>query len=91
MSATRWDIHQCPLATNCRARWENLEPVRGDPAIRFCDDCKRSVFLCQTNQDLEHHSARGRCVALEVTNHGVVHVVKKSPNSVACAIDGNGS
>jgi hypothetical protein len=26
MTKTSWDIHQCPLAKRCRARWENLEP-----------------------------------------------------------------
>lgn len=80
MSATHWDIHHCPLAASCHARWENLEPVRGNPAIRFCDDCKRSVFLCQTDQDLEHHGALGRCVALEVTNLGVVQVGQAMQN-----------
>ncbi len=32
MTKTSWDIHQCPLAKRCRARWEKLEPVQGDTA-----------------------------------------------------------
>lgn len=42
MTKTSWDIHQCPLAKRCRARWEKLEPVQGDTAIRFCAACDRS-------------------------------------------------
>ncbi|MBK8067100.1 MAG: tetratricopeptide repeat protein [Rhodanobacteraceae bacterium] len=53
MSKVSWDILQCPLAKRCRARWEKLEPVQGDTAIRFCAACERSVYLCQTDEDLE--------------------------------------
>lgn len=73
MTKTSWDIHHCPLAKRCRARWEKLEPVRGDLAIRFCAACERSVYLCQTAEDLARHSALGRCVALEVINVGIAH------------------
>jgi len=74
MTKISWDIDQCPLAKRCRARWENLEPVQGDTTIRFCAACERSVYLCQTDEDLAKHSALGRCVALEVMNVGIAHV-----------------
>lgn len=79
MTKTSWDIHQCPLAKLCRARWEKLEPVQGDTNIRFCAACERSVYLCQTDEDLAKHSALGRCVALEVMNVGVAHVGEPLP------------
>lgn len=79
MSRKSWDIHQCPLAMRCRARWEQLEPVLGDPAIRYCSTCERSVFLCRNDADLSRHSALGRCVALEVVNVGVAHIGQSLP------------
>lgn len=79
MSKTSWDILQCPLAKRCRARWERLEPVQGDPAIRFCATCERSVFLCQTDEELNQHSALGRCVALEIPTGGVMYVGQPYP------------
>lgn len=74
MTTTQWDIQRCPLAKRCRARWERLEPVQGDPAIRFCAKCERSVYLCQTDEELDRNAALGRCVALEMPMMGVVHM-----------------
>lgn len=79
MSKVSWDILQCPLAKRCRARWQKLEPVQGDPAIRFCAACERSVYLCQTDEDLSKHSALGRCVALEISTVGVMHIGEPYP------------
>jgi hypothetical protein len=74
MNRVSWDIQQCPLAMRCRARWERLEKVQGDPAIRFCATCERAVYLCRTDEDFARNSALGRCVALEVPNFGVAHI-----------------
>ncbi len=74
MNRLSWDIQRCPLATRCRARWERLEAVQGDPAMRFCAACDRAVYLCRTEEDFARHSALGRCVALEVLNVGVAHI-----------------
>ncbi len=79
MSKTSWDILQCPLAKRCRARWERLEPVQGDTGIRFCATCERSVFLCQTDEELSQHSALGRCVALEIPSIGVAYMGQPLP------------
>ena len=79
MSKTSWDILQCPLAKRCSARWERLEPVQGDTGIRFCAACERSVFLCQTDEELSKHSALGRCVALEIPSIGVAHIGEPLP------------
>ena len=81
MTKVSWDIQQCPLAKRCRARWEKLEPVKGDDAIRFCGACERSVYLCQTDEDLAKHRALGRCVALAVLDVGIVRVGESLPNS----------
>ena len=80
MTRASWDIHQCPLAKRCLARWERLEPVQGDPATRFCATCERLVYLCQTDEELSKHSALGRCVALEVPNIGVAHIGEPLPD-----------
>ena len=79
MSKVSWDILHCPLAKRCRARWQKLELVQGDPGIRFCATCERSVFLCQTDEELDQHSALGRCVALEIPAVGVKHIGEPYP------------
>lgn len=83
MTKMSWSIHHCPLAMRCHARWEKLEPVQGDPTIRFCAACERSVYLCQTDEDLAKHSALQRCVALEVVHVGVAYVGAPSIRSLA--------
>lgn len=82
MTKTAWDINHCPLAKRCRARWEQLEPVQGDLTIRFCATCERSVYLCQSDEDLGKHSALGRCVALEIPTIGVTHIGEPAPGAV---------
>ena len=89
MSKVSWDIIQCPLAKRCRARWERLEPVQGDPAIRFRATCERSVFRCQT--ELDQHSALGRCVALEIPTVGVTHIGEPIPLGYRSGVTGSGS
>ena len=77
MSATTevcWDIDHCPLANKCRARWQRLEPVQGDEAVRYCQHCERAVYLCRPTEEYKHHTGLGRCVALEVLHVGVPHV-----------------
>ena len=81
MTTVFWDIQQCPLAKRCRARWDKLEPVQGDSTIRFCAACERSVYLCQTDEDLAKHRALGRCVALAVLEVGGVQVGEPLPSS----------
>ena len=91
MSKVSWDIIQCPLAKRCRARWERLEPVQGEPAIRFCATCERSVFLCQTDEELDQHSALGRCVALEIPTVGVTHIGEPLPHGHRSGVTESGS
>lgn len=79
MTRASWDILQCPLAKRCRARWEKLEPVQGEPSIRFCSACERTVHLCKSDEELARHSALGRCVALEITSIGVAHIGESLP------------
>jgi hypothetical protein len=79
MKRTSWDILQCPLAKRCRARWEKLEPVQGEPSIRFCSVCERTVHLCKTDEELARHSALGRCVALEIIDVGIAHIGESLP------------
>jgi len=47
----------------CPKLWENLEPTEDD-TVRFCDNCRKSVYFCDTLQTAYHHAAEGRCVAI---------------------------
>ena len=65
MTEIRWSIKHCPLAKRCRVRWDLMALVDNNPAIRFCKKCTREVYLCQTDEELEQHSALGHCVAVQ--------------------------
>ena len=70
MSLISWDIQYCPLTNGCFARWQKLEPIQGEARIRYCEACQRSVYLCQTEEELVRHRALGRCVALQLVSVG---------------------
>lgn len=91
MNRASWDIQQCPLAMRCRSRWERLEPMQGEPAMRFCVACNRVVYLCRTEAEFTRHSALERCVALEVLSVGVAHIDEPLSSRTGYAVPESGN
>jgi len=58
-------VENCPLEFRfkCPQRWLSLRPTR-DGDIRFCETCRREVFLCRGEDEAVSHAQEGRCVAI---------------------------
>ncbi len=56
-------INNYNWAFRCPKSWENLKSTVNQN-VKFCDECKKNVFLCKTDEDVEYHSERLNCVFL---------------------------
>lgn len=56
-------IRNCQFAFQCKASWESLE-IKKNAKVRFCKDCGKNVYLCETDDDLVNNVERNRCVAI---------------------------
>ena len=50
--------YECPL------KWKNLKKT-DDPTIRFCNECNKNVYLCNTEQKMDKHVKLNHCIAVE--------------------------
>ena len=59
------EVSNCPLdfAFECPRRWLELRPTT-QPAVRFCEACRREVHLCSTEDEALAHAEQGHCVAI---------------------------
>jgi uncharacterized protein (TIGR02996 family) len=48
----------------CPKRWEKLQTT-DDPAVRFCETCRRQVFFCSSIHSAVNNAWSGRCVAVD--------------------------
>lgn len=55
-------IENCPMALECRQKWETLTAT-ANPIVRHCDSCGKDVTFCATQQKLDQMRASGQCVA----------------------------
>jgi len=46
----------------CPRSWDALE-ASDDPGVRYCDECKESVTMCQTPEEFIRLGNLGQCVA----------------------------
>ena len=57
-----WFKFRCPKG------WSQLKRT-GELDVRFCETCKKNVYLCTTKEEIDFHSAAGHCIVVEV-EHG---------------------
>ena len=57
-------IRNCTFAFRCKANWDKMTPTNSDGRIRFCLDCQKEVYLCESDQELIHNVVNNRCIAL---------------------------
>jgi hypothetical protein len=57
-------LRNCTFAFRCKANWETMLATDSDGRVRFCLDCQKEVFLCQSDDELIHHIANNHCIAL---------------------------
>ncbi|MBS1796495.1 MAG: hypothetical protein JSS81_21775 [Acidobacteria bacterium] len=57
------EVYNCfEYAFRCPRTWESFAPT-DDPKIRFCDECRQNVHLCETPEELRANVERLFCVA----------------------------
>ncbi len=57
-------IERCPnFAFRCPLRWEDLQET-ADPAIRYCEECRKDVYYSANVGEARQHALKGRCVAV---------------------------
>jgi hypothetical protein len=49
----------------CPKHWDSLTPT-DDEAVRFCETCRKNVFLCRRDREVVEHGREGHCVALTI-------------------------
>jgi hypothetical protein len=55
-------LTHCDFTFVCARKWDDLEPTF-TPAVRFCDQCSKDVFLVKNDAQLAQAKRLGRCVA----------------------------
>lgn len=47
----------------CPGDWNELSPT-GDRMIRYCSECMRTVYCCESEEEIAARQDAGQCVAL---------------------------
>jgi hypothetical protein len=56
-------LRNCKFKFRCFKLWDDLEET-DQIAVRFCDECKKHVYYCETQEQLNFAIARNECVAI---------------------------
>jgi hypothetical protein len=59
------DIRNCAFRFQCDKIWEELKPTKKD-GVKYCNNCRRQVHLCETSDEVMHAIKRDWCIAIEV-------------------------
>lgn len=57
-------IERCHLSGECTQRWEELELVRDNPRVRYCDLCQSAVHLVDHEAEMRELARMGKNVAV---------------------------
>jgi hypothetical protein len=60
----RITIERCHLSGQCVQRWEALEPMRGNPRLRYCSQCQAAIHLALHEAELSELARLGKSFAL---------------------------
>ena len=55
---------ECTFEFKCDKQWDDLE-TQVASNIKFCNQCQTDVYLCKTQDELDHASSLGRCISIE--------------------------
>ena len=59
------EIRNCEFRFKCPRTWDSLSAT-ADPSLRSCDECKRTVRYCRTQDELHAAIVKTECVAVEL-------------------------
>jgi len=61
----RITVERYRLNGACTQRCEALEPVRGNPRMRYCSLCQSAVHLVEHEAEMVELARMGKCVAVQ--------------------------
>ena len=59
-------IRNCTFSYKCNKKWEELIGTNSQD-IKFCMDCQREVYFCNTDEKLREAIVLNRCVAVTLS------------------------
>ena len=68
MAISEFTIRNCVFSIKCKKKWENMESDMNRPRdgeeIKFCSDCQKEVYLCETDEELAKNIRLNRCISI---------------------------
>jgi|GEM_PF-5807770 len=68
MAISEFAIRNCIFSIKCEMKWEDMESDMNRPRdgeeIKFCSDCQREVYLCETDEELAKNIKLNRCISI---------------------------
>ena len=58
-------IKNCDFEYQCPKSWEDLFETNVD-SVRYCDQCKKNVYLSQSVIEVHQHAEKHECVAIPI-------------------------
>ena len=55
---------ECTFEFKCDKQWDDLETLVATN-IKFCQQCQKDVYLCKTQEELDHARSLGRCISIK--------------------------
>jgi hypothetical protein len=67
MAISGFIIRNCVFSIKCKKKWENMGSDMDDDDnenIKFCSDCQKEVYLCETDEELAKNIKLNRCISI---------------------------
>jgi|GEM_PF-3592211 len=55
----------CTFKFQCDKQWEELSKISENRNVRYCSDCRKPVFMCNSYEELAEHAERSECIAFK--------------------------
>ena len=56
-------IRNCSFAFKCEMQWKKLRETE-DRKIRFCKNCQKEVYFCESDEELVDAIHRNKCICI---------------------------
>ena len=73
MMKEKTTIRNCKFSFRCKANWDDLLPTDDQGLVRFCLECQREVYFCESDDELVYNVVNNRCIAIIREEHGRMH------------------
>jgi hypothetical protein len=64
---SKFFLRNCEFKFECNQEWESLEVKEGSDSVKYCDKCKKDVYLVEKAWDLVSAIGNNQCVAMPRT------------------------